>query len=68
MKIYCSSYCNQAHRVDNGKPVGHGCRVLLPAALKAEIDGNIEKANELLSAERNPKFMIRGTKPAKEQP
>jgi hypothetical protein len=62
MKIYCTTYCNQGHRVSDGKPVNHECRILPPAALVAEINGDYETAIALLSAEKNQSHMRRGVK------
>ena len=50
--IYCTSYCNFGHRVRTGRPVGHECYVLPPAMLRAERDGDIERANKILHAHR----------------
>lgn len=38
--IYCTTFCNQAHRIDNGHPVNHECYILKPEALKAEMEGD----------------------------
>ncbi len=48
---YVTSYCNHAHCVRTGKPVGHACHVLPPAALAAEMVGDYDGAAALLSAE-----------------
>ena len=47
---YCTSFCNHPHRRLTGKPVGHECYVLPPAALEAESDGNFDLAIEVLNA------------------
>jgi len=47
--IYCTSYCNHGHRVDDGVPVEHECYVLPPAALAAEMEGDYERAQFLLA-------------------
>lgn len=47
--FFLTSYCNQYHRVSDGKPLNHECYILPPAALRAEWDENYEKAQELLS-------------------
>lgn len=44
MVIYCTSYCNQGHDLDTGKPVGHECRVIPPRALQLEREGDVEGA------------------------
>lgn len=46
--IYVSTYCNFAHRLVDGKPIEHECRVLPVKALRAEINGDIEGAIEIL--------------------
>lgn len=43
-KIYCTTFCNQGHRVDTGRPVGHECHILRPEALRLEMAGDIEGA------------------------
>lgn len=48
-RIYCTSYCNRGHYMKSGKPVGHECRVIPPEALKAEREGNYERAIAILS-------------------
>jgi hypothetical protein len=45
--VYCTSFCNKGHRISDGKPVGHECYVLRPQALKAEADGDVERALEI---------------------
>jgi hypothetical protein len=46
--IYCTSFCNQGHRMSDGKPINHECYILNPAALEAEREDDYEKAQELL--------------------
>jgi hypothetical protein len=58
--IYCTSFCNQGHRVSDGKPVGHECYVLNPAALAAERAGDYEKARELLWGKTGRRRIHRG--------
>lgn len=41
VKIYCTSFCNQGHDLQDGEPVGHECYVLNPAKLKQEAEGVI---------------------------
>jgi hypothetical protein len=48
MKIYCTTYCNHGHRVSDGKPVDHECITIPPKALQAEIDGDFEKAIDIM--------------------
>jgi hypothetical protein len=52
MKIYCTSYCNQGHNMANGKPVGHECVVVPPAALAAERDGDTTEALRILEEKK----------------
>ena len=39
MTIYCTSFCNHGHRLEDGKPVDHECYVLPTEALIAERQG-----------------------------
>lgn len=48
--IHCSTYCNFWHRVRDGKPIEHECRIISPAALKAEMYGNYKLAIELMQS------------------
>lgn len=48
--IYVSSHCNFAHRLGDGKPIEHECRIIPTRALTAEINGEIEKAIEIMVA------------------
>lgn len=43
-KFYVSTYCNFPHRMRDGRPLRHECRMIPPAALRAERDGDYEKA------------------------
>lgn len=36
MALYVTTFCNFAHRMEDGKPVEHECYILPPAALEAE--------------------------------
>lgn len=47
-ELYPSTYCNQAHYLDNGRPYKHECRIIPPAALRAERAGDTSKAIELM--------------------
>jgi hypothetical protein len=60
--IYCTSYCNQGHRLSDGKPVDHECIILPPKALQAERDGDYEGAIDIL-ADASPLKPHRGIKP-----
>lgn len=55
--FYVSTYCNFTHRVRDGKPVEHECRIIPPAALKAEMAGEISKACDIMRA--SPVRMMR---------
>jgi len=39
---FCTSFCNKGHALADGKPVGHECYVLNPAALQAEARGQLD--------------------------
>lgn len=46
--FYVTTFCNHAHRLEDGKPIRHECYVLPTAALHAEKDGKLGEAVELL--------------------
>lgn len=46
---YCTTFCKHAHRLSDGKPIGHECYVLPTAALHAELAGKVGLAVEELS-------------------
>jgi hypothetical protein len=48
--FYCTTYCNRAHDIATGKPIGHECRVIPPAALKAEMEDRIPEAIAIMQA------------------
>jgi hypothetical protein len=48
--IYCTSFCNQGHRLSDGKPVGHECYILPTEALRAERAGDPGEAIAILSS------------------
>jgi len=52
VKIYCSTYCNHGHNVKTGRPIGHECMKIPPAALRAEMDGDFELAIKLIWSTR----------------
>lgn len=54
---YVTTYCNKAHRVKDGKPIAHECRIIPPKALQAEMAGDIDTAIEILQA--SPTRMMR---------
>ena len=45
---YVSTYCNFAHNLKTGRPIGHECRVIPPAALRAEMADDFETAIRLM--------------------
>lgn len=57
-KIYCSTYCNKGHRMSDGMPIEHECRVIPVAALEAERAQDFELAIELLADA--PRTMSKG--------
>jgi hypothetical protein len=61
MGTHFSSYCNFGHDVKTGRPVGHECYILPPAALKAERAGDEDKANRILQKwSQGPRQMVTG--------
>jgi len=56
---YVTTFCNMPHRLCDGKPIRHECRILPSEALQAERDGNYERAIEILQA-APPRYMRRG--------
>lgn len=63
--IYATTFCNMGHLTSNGKPVGHECHVIPPAALAAEMSDDVPRAIELMDAARRlgKMRMHRGVKP-----
>jgi hypothetical protein len=61
VKFYVSTYCNFAHDVATGKPIEHECRVIPPAALKLEMEGDYAGAQSIL-ADTPARYMRRGMK------
>jgi hypothetical protein len=51
-KFYVSTYCNFAHDIATGRPMNHECVVIPSAALQAEMDGDFDKAIEIMKASR----------------
>ena len=45
---YITTFCNFAHEVRTGRPIGHTCYLLPPTALAAEKAGDFDKANDIL--------------------
>lgn len=58
--IYVSTYCNFAHRLSDGKPIEHECRVIPPEALEAEMRDDFPEAQRILS--HTPPAWQRGVK------
>lgn len=50
--VYCTTYCNQGHKLSDGRPVGHDCVRLPVEALRAEAAGDMGKAVEVMTAWR----------------
>ena len=48
IEVYCTTFCNYPHRLNDGKPIGHACYVLPTAALLAEQAGDTDKATTIL--------------------
>jgi len=59
---YVTTYCNQAHCLRTGKPVGHWCYVLPPKALELERQGKCTEAIELLQSTANARSEHKGLK------
>lgn len=57
--IYCTSFCNFGHVVETGRPVAHECYILPPDALRAERDGDTDRAIEIMR-ERGKGPIVRG--------
>jgi len=65
-EYYCSSYCNFTHRMSDGKPVEHECRIIPPDALQAECVGDIPRAIEIMQSVP-ARWMRRGVRRPKEE-
>lgn len=61
-KTYLTSYCNKPHRVSDGKPIAHECRILPVKALQLEMLGDYPGSQRILSNQKHPKHMLRGVK------
>jgi hypothetical protein len=48
--VYCTTYCNQGHRMRDGAPIQHECYRLPPAAIEAERAGDYELAIAIIAA------------------
>jgi hypothetical protein len=69
-KIYVTTFCNFGHRLSDGKPVDHECYILSPAALRAEREGDYERAIELqqLAWKKSGRRIHKGLKVARRNP
>lgn len=50
--FYVSTYCNHPHNIKTGKPIRHECRIIPPAALRAEMAGDYETAVEIMQGKK----------------
>lgn len=62
--FYVTTRCNFAHRLSDGKPIAHECDVIPPAALAAEMEGDYDRAIDLIQAAKPLRHMLRGVKAA----
>lgn len=51
-EFYVSTYCNFAHNMRTGRPIGHECRHIPLAALRLEREGFTGEAIEIIAASR----------------
>ena len=49
-KFYVTTFCNFAHRLKDGRPIGHECYVLNPKVLRREAEAGAEAALEMVRA------------------
>lgn len=59
--FYVSTYCNKAHALKTGRPIKHECRIIPPAALQAERDGDFDRAIAIMQGK--PARYTRGRNP-----
>ena len=57
-KAYVTTYCNFAHKLDTGKPIGHECRIIPPTALDAERQGDYERAMQILERDNRVNYFL----------
>jgi len=50
--VYASTYCNKGHSMKTGRPIKHECRVIPPAALRAERDGDFATAIAIMQGRK----------------
>lgn len=65
MALFCTSFCNSAHRLCDGMPVNHECYVLDPAALRAEQAGGGIDSYGAVKQPRRRHLGVKGDKPLK---
>jgi hypothetical protein len=58
--IYVTSFYNWAHNLKTGRPIGHECYIIPPAALQAEIAGDYDAASRIISEGKGP--IVKGRK------
>lgn len=61
---FCTSYCNRAHDLNDGKPIDHNCFILNKKALRMEFLGNVPGAIEIGIVKEPRVEMKRGKRPA----
>jgi len=44
-----TAFCGRSHRLQDGLPLPHQCRVLPAEALRAELEGDLESARRILA-------------------
>lgn len=64
---YVTTYCNHAHRLSDGKPIGHECHILPPKALELERADNFDGAIQAIQAAK-PLRTCRGVRLAAKKP
>lgn len=57
---YVTTYCNFPHRMRDGKPINHECRVIPLKVLRLETEDKISEAIEVMK--RSPMRMCMGVK------
>lgn len=60
--FYVTSYCNFAHALSDGVPIGHECYVIPPKALVAEMEGADSSHPEWQKFYHSPRRTHRGRK------
>lgn len=60
MDHFITIYCKKAHCLTTGLPIDHKCRVLPPAMLKAEEEGDVEKVVSFFDDPRTPLILSNG--------